>query len=183
MTFPPAMFLYYRSHSMLISSRRMLFVLLLAAAPSAWADSATLTVSGRVLPGTCTLADAAINLDPVRANDLTVGDNQVKAGVLNFSGCVGVAKATLSFDGTAADGDPARWKNTASSDAAEGVSVALLAGSSGSTYLKRGDTGIEVLVTGATASYPLRAGYYLPALGGLTSGAVTTEIMVTADYE
>jgi hypothetical protein len=122
-------------------------------------------------------------LDPVRANDLVQGDNQVKAGALNFAGCVGVTRATLSFDGTAADGDAERWKNTASTGPADGVSVALLAGATGTTYLKRGDSGIVVPVTGATASYALRAGYYLPVLGGLTAGAVQTEITVTAAYD
>lgn len=152
---------------------------------TAFADQATLTITGRVLPGTCTLAAPAIAiaLDPVKADELVQGDNKLKAGSLDFTGCVGVSKATLSFAGTAADGDAERWKNTAATDAADGVSVALLAGASGSTYLKNGDTGIEVVVSGATASYPLRAGYYLPAVAGLTAGAVQTEIVVTADYE
>jgi len=163
------------------SPRIVLFAALLAFAPNVFA--ATLTISGRVLPGTCTLADAAITLDPVKANDLTQGDNLLKTGVLNFTGCVGVTKAVLSFDGTAADGDAARWKNTATTDAADGVSIALLAGATGTTYLKRGDTGIEVPVTGTTASYALRAGYYLPVLGGLRAGAVQTGIVVTAAYE
>lgn len=156
---------------------------LLASAPSAFADTATLTITGRVLPGTCTLTAPAITLDPVRANDLVQGDNQIKPGALNFAGCVGVTRATLSFDGTAADGDAERWKNTASTGPADGVSVALLAGATGTTYLKRGDSGIVVPVTGATASYALRAGYYLPVLGGLTAGAVQTEITVTAAYD
>lgn len=152
-------------------------------APTAFADQATLTITGRVLPGTCTLAAPTIALDPVKADELVQGDNKLKAGTLSFSGCVGVTKATLSFAGTAADGDPERWKNTAATDAADGVSIALLEGASGATYLKNGDTGIEVLVTGATASYALRAGYYLPSLGPVTAGAVQTEVVVTADYE
>lgn len=152
-------------------------------ASSALADQATLTITGRVLPGTCTLVAPAIDLDPIKADELVQGDNKLKAGTLNFTGCVGVGKAKLSFAGTAADGDAERWKNTATADAADGVSVALLAGASGSSYLKNGDTGIEVVVSGATASYPLRAGYYLPAVAGISAGAVQTEIVVTADYE
>ncbi|AWH16447.1 fimbrial protein [Stenotrophomonas sp. ZAC14D2_NAIMI4_7] len=154
-----------------------------AAAPAALADTATLTISGRVLPGTCTLNAPAITLDPVKANELTQGDNQLKAGTLDFSGCVGVTKATLSFAGTAADGDAERWKNTAATDPADGVSIALLAGATGTTYLKNGDTGIEVPVTGATASYALRAGYYLPTLGAIAAGAVQADIVVTAAYD
>lgn len=152
-------------------------------AAHASADTATLTISGRVLPGTCTLAAPAVVLDPIKADELVQGDNKLTAGSLDFTGCVGVGKAKLSFAGTAADGDPERWKNTAPADAADGVSVALLAGASGSTYLKNGDSGIEVVVSGATASYPLRAGYYLPAAAGAGAGAVQTEIVVTADYE
>lgn len=161
-------------------------VLLLAGAalsPPAAADSATLTITGRVLPGTCTLAAPPIALDPIKADELVVGDNGLKASALNFTGCVGVSKAALSFSGTAADGDAQRWKNTASTDPAAGVSVALLAGASGNTYLKHGDTGIEVPVSGTTASYALRAAYYAAALTGLQAGEVRTEITVTADYE
>lgn len=152
-------------------------------ASSALADQATLTITGRVLPGTCTLVAPDIDLDPIKADELVQGDNKLKAGTLDFTGCVGVGKAKLSFAGTAADGDADRWKNTATTDAADGVSVALLAGATGSTYLKNGDTGIEVVVSGATASFPLRAGYHLPAVAGVSAGAVQTEIVVTADYE
>ena len=156
---------------------------MLVVAPSALADSATLTISGRVLPGTCTLAAPAITLDPVKANEMTVGDNKLKASTLDFTGCVGVVRARLSFDGTAADGDPERWKNTAAADPAAGVSIALLAGSTGSTYLKKGDTDVPLAVSGATASFPLRAGYYLPSTSGINAGIVSTEIVVTAAYD
>ncbi|WP_416055554.1 fimbrial protein [Stenotrophomonas maltophilia] len=165
-------------------NRLTLSTVLLAAAPLALADSATLTITGRVLPGTCTLTAAPIALDPVKASDLTPGaDAQIKAGVLEFNGCVGVNKAVLSFSGTPADGDADRWKNTAATDPAAGVSVALLAGTTGTTYLKDGDTGIDVPVTGATARYDLRAAYHLPAATAPSAGEVSTEIVVTADYE
>lgn len=157
---------------------------LLAAAPLALADQATLTISGRVLPGTCTLNAAPIALDPVKASDLTPGtDAQIKAGALEFTGCVGVSKAVLSFDGTPADGDAERWKNTAATDPASGVSISLLSGTTGNTYLKDGDTGIDVPVTGATARYDLRAAYHAPTGAALSAGEVSTEIVVTAAYE
>lgn len=157
---------------------------LLAAAPLALADQATLTISGRVLPGTCTLNAAPIDLDPVKASDLTPGtDAQIKAGALEFTGCVGVSKAVLSFDGTPADGDAERWKNTAATDPASGVSISLLSGTTGNTYLKDGDTGIDVPVTGATARYDLRAAYHAPTGAALSAGEVSTEIVVTAAYE
>ncbi len=170
---------------MKLFNRIALSTALLAAAPVALADSATLTISGRVLPGTCTLTAAPkIDLDPVKASDLTPGaDGQIKAGALEFTGCVGVSKAVLSFAGTAADGDAERWKNTATTDPASGVSISLLAGTTGTTYLKDGDTGIDVPVTGATARYDLRAAYYVPTGAALSAGDVSTEIVVTADYE
>ncbi|MDT3555734.1 fimbrial protein [Stenotrophomonas maltophilia group sp. msm1] len=164
--------------------RAALCAALLAATPLALADSATLTISGKVLPGTCTLNAAPIALDPVKASDLTPGaDSQIKAGALEFTGCVGVNKALLSFSGTAADGDAERWKNTAASDPASGVSISLLAGASGSIYLKDGDTGIDVPVTGAAARYDLRAAYFQPSGSAPSAGEVSTEIVVTADYE
>ncbi|HEO8482547.1 TPA: fimbrial protein [Stenotrophomonas maltophilia] len=157
--------------------------LLCLLAPAAHAQ-ATLTISGRVLPGTCTLAAPAITLDPVKADEMTPGAaNRVKAGALNFTGCVGVSRARLSFDGTAADGDPERWKNTAATTPATGVTVALLAGATGNTYLKKGDADIPVAVSGATASYPLRAGYFIPNTSGINAGNISTEIVVTAAYD
>lgn len=81
---------------MKLFNRIALSTALLAAAPVALADSATLTITGRVLPGTCTLTAAPIDLDPVKASDLTPGaDAQIKAGALEFTGCVGVSKAVL----------------------------------------------------------------------------------------
>lgn len=167
--------------SIAFPTRIAIAFLLACIAPAAFADTATLTITGRVLPGTCTLAAPAITLNPVKANEMTVGDNALKAGALNFTGCIGVTKATLTFDGTAADGDALRWKNTAATDAATGVSVALLAAATGTTYLKKGDS-VDLVVSGATATYPLRAGYYLPSTSGINAGVVQTEVVVTADY-
>lgn len=152
-------------------------------ASAARADEVTLVITGRVLPGTCTLVAPAIALDPIRAEELVPGDNRLKAGTLEFTGCVGVSKAVLSFDGTAATGDPERWENTATTDAAAGVSVALLAGASGNSYLKKGDTGIDIPVTGTTASYALRAGYYATSVDAARPGEVRAEVIVTADYQ
>ncbi len=63
------------------------------------------------------------------------------------------------------------------------MSISLLAGTTGTTYLKDGDTGIDVPVTGATARYDLRAAYHVPTGAVLRAGDVSTEIVVTADYE
>ncbi|MBK0055245.1 fimbrial protein [Stenotrophomonas sp. S39] len=158
--------------------------LALLALPIAATQAATLTITGRVLPGTCTLATPTIPLDPVKANEMTAATPaNLKAGAVNFTGCVGVVRARLSFDGTAADGDPQRWKNTATTSAASGVSIALLKGSSGLDYLKKGDTNIPVTVSGATASYPIRAGYYVPSTSGINAGNIAAEITITAAYD
>lgn len=165
-------------------ARVTLCAALVATTPTAFADTATLTISGRVLPGTCTLTAPAITLDAIKASDLTPGaDSQIKAGALEFNGCVGVNKAALAFAGTAADGDATRWKNTETTGPADGVSVSLLSGTTGSTYLKDGDTDIEVLVSGATARFDLRAAYFLPTGAVAVAGGVSTEIVVTATYE
>jgi len=169
---------------MTLSNRITLCAALLAAAPLALADTATLTISGRVLPGTCTLSDARITLDPVKASDLTPGaDSQITPGALEFTGCAGVSRALLSFAGTAADGDANRWKNTEATDPAGGVSISLLSGLTGNTYLKDGDSGIDVAVSGATARYPLRAAYYVSPGAPVSGGEVRADITVTADYE
>lgn len=164
--------------------RPVALAVLLVLPATVFADTATLTISGSVLPGTCTLAAPAITLDPVKADEMTAATaNKLKTGALNFVGCVGVKGTKLSFDGTAADGDAQRWKNTATTTPATGVSIALLAGTTGNTYLKKGDTGIAVTVTGATATYPIRAGYYIPTTSGINAGNISTEITVTAAYE
>lgn len=164
--------------------KRSLFALLLLTPVAAFADTATLTISGRVLPGTCTLAAPAITLDPVKADEMTAATpSKLKTGALTFTGCVGVSRARLSFDGTAADGDAQRWKNTATATPATGVSIALLSGTSGNTYLKKGDADIPVVVTGATATYALRAGYYIATTSGINAGNISTEIVVTAAYD
>ncbi|WP_414494031.1 fimbrial protein [Stenotrophomonas maltophilia] len=164
--------------------KRTLLALLMMTPGAAIADTATLSITGRVLPGTCTLAAPAITLDPVKADEMTAATpSKLKTGALNFTGCVGVARARLSFDGTAADGDAQRWKNTASTTPATGVSIALLSGTTGNTYLKKGDADIPVTVSGATASYPLRAGYYIPTTSGINAGNISTEIVVTAAYD
>jgi len=177
-------FIVHRSSTMSRSLLQVIAVPMLCLIASAAGAQATLTISGRVLPGTCTLVAPTIALDPVKADEMTPGAaSSVKAGALNFTGCVGVSRARLSFDGTAADGDPERWKNTAATTPATGVTIALLAGATGNTYLKKGDTDIPVAVSGATASYPLRAGYFIPNTSGINAGNISTEIVVTAAYD
>ena len=156
---------------------------LLVLASASRADTAKLSISGRVNPGTCTLVAAPIQLAPLRADELNQGDNAIKTGALELKNCVGVSTATLSFDGTAADGDAERWKNTAGKTPAAGVTIALLSGTTGTTYLKKGDS-VAVQVSGDAGKLEIRSGYHLagPA-SGLAPGEVSTEITITADYK
>ena len=103
------------------------------AIPAAHADQATLTISGRVLPGTCVLNVSPVRLPDVKANELVDRENQLTNSVLNLTSCVGVTRAMLAFDGTAESFDAELWKNTATSSAATGVSFVILQGTSGTT--------------------------------------------------
>ncbi len=94
-----------------------MLALLMAASP---ASSQTLSISGRVLPGTCALATPAITLDSVKADALNVGNNNLKTSNLN-SPDASASPRHCFLDGTAAEGDALRWKNTATSEPAKGL--------------------------------------------------------------
>lgn len=150
---------------------------------SSHADSATLTITGHVQPGTCTLTAAAVSLPPLRVDQLTHGDNALTSGTIELTGCVGVRNAELSFDGVVEPGNAEVWKNTADTGAAEGVAVSLLSGEKGAAYLKKGDK-VPIAVTGATSRLSVRAGYHLTAADpvAVVSGAIRSEILITANY-
>ncbi|MEG0183692.1 MAG: fimbrial protein [Stenotrophomonas sp.] len=157
--------------------------LLLGAAAQAHADTATITVTGKVLPGTCTMANLPIALTDIDATALKTGhDNNLRAAVLNFTGCVGVANIDLSFDGTDDATQDGHWKNGATTGAASGVAVALLDGTTGATFLKKAATKTIAVNGAATAKLDVRAGYYRKAGTLLTAGTVSTQITVTAAY-
>ncbi len=153
----------------------------LACVPTAQADTATLTLSGRILPGTCVLTAPATSLPDVKANDLVDRNNTLQNVTLSLGSCIGVTRATLGFDGTAESFDPELWKNTAATGAATGVSFALLDGTGGTTYIKKGST-LNVAVSGASASRVIRVGYYKTAGRGITAGAMSASIVITASY-
>lgn len=157
---------------------------LLACVSPCHADIATLTINGRVLPGTCTVAAAPISLDAIRADQLVHGENALKDSTLELTGCVGVSAAELSFDGTADATNANVWKNTAVTGAARGLAIALLSGSSGTTYVKKGDT-LSVAISGNAGSLAVRAGYHLSATdaAAVVAGALRTEIVITAVYK
>jgi len=159
-------------------------LLMLGAATHAHADSATITVTGKVLPGTCTMADVPVALDEIDAIDLNKGGEQgLKPAALNFTGCVGVGSIDLVFDGSDDAAQDGHWLNEATGNAAEGVAVALLEGASGSTYLKKGAKKTVTVNGAATATLEMRAGYFRNTGTLLKSGDVSTRITVTADYK
>lgn len=159
-------------------------LLMLGASTHAHADSATITVTGKVLPGTCTMADVPVALDEIDAIDLNKGGEQgLKPAVLNFTGCVGVGSIDLAFDGSDDAAQDGHWLNEATGNAAEGVAVALLEGASGSTFLKKGAAKTVPVNGAATATLAMRAGYYRKSGTLLKAGDVTARITVTADYK
>ncbi|HEL3781534.1 TPA: type 1 fimbrial protein [Stenotrophomonas maltophilia] len=159
--------------------------LVFSAAPLVHADTATITVRGNVLPGTCTIAPTLdVTLDDIDATDLKAGqDNGLKPATLNFTGCVGVGSIVLTFSGTEDAAQDGHWKNGASTGAATGVAVALLDGPTGPTAIKNGDTRNVTVNGAATAKLEMGAGYYRKAGTPLVAGAVSTQITVTADYK
>lgn len=164
------------------SIRGMSSFLLLALAPCAYADTATLSITGRVLPGTCVLTVPSIALPPVKANDLVERNNLLQPATLELTSCVGVTQASLTFDGVAEAFDAELWKNTATTGAAINVSFAVLQGSTGTTYIKKGTT-LTVPVAGGTASQQIRVGYYRTGSRGITAGVMAADITVTASYQ
>ncbi len=161
----------------------LLAVLLCGAAPLAHADSATITVTGKVLPGTCTAGNLTIDLDAIDAVDIKDGhENSPKPGEVTFTGCVGVASIDLTFDGV---GDPTQdnhWKNQAATGGANGVAIALLEGTAGNTYLQKGARRTIAVNGAATGKQDLRAAYFHKAGTAMTAGTVMAQITVTADY-
>jgi len=162
----------------------LLLTLLLGAVTQARANSATITVTGKVLPGTCTMADVPVALDDIDATDLKNGhDNGLKPAVLNFTGCTGVNGVELTFDGMADAAQDGHWQNLAASNGATGVAVALLDGTTGSAFLQKGAKKSVTINGAATGKLDMRTGYYRKAGTLLTAGDIRAQITVTADYK
>ncbi|QGL95813.1 MULTISPECIES: fimbrial protein [Stenotrophomonas] len=165
------------------SSYLIASLLTLGVAAQAHADSATITVTGKVLPGTCTMANVPVTLADIDATDLKTGhDNGLRPAVLNFTGCVGVTSVDLTFEGTADAAQDGHWLNQATGGAT-GVAVALLDGTTGNDFLQKGAKKTVAVNGAATAKLDMRAGYYRKAGTSLKAGDVSTQITVTADYK
>lgn len=158
-------------------------LLMLGVAAQVHADSATITITGKVLPGTCTMDNVAVTLADIDASDLQTGhDNGLKPAVLNFTGCVGVNSVDLTFDGAADAAQDGHWLNQATSGAA-GVAVALLDGTTGNVFLQKGASKTVSINGMATGKLDMRTGYYRKAGTLLKAGDVNTQITVTANYK
>jgi len=158
-------------------------VLMLGATTQAHADSAKITVTGKVLPGTCTMGTAPVTLADIDATDLKAGhENGLKAAELNFTGCVGVGSVDLTFDGAADAAQDGHWLNQATSGAT-GVAVVLLNGTTGADFLQKGAKKTVPINGAATGKLDMRAGYFRKAGTLLKAGDVSTQITVTADYK
>lgn len=168
-------------------ARALLVVLLAGAAlPAAAQATADIVITGRVNPGTCTITIPPTTLDEVDANDLIAEDNASKDLALQFTGCVGVRRAMVSFTGTPETGDTNRWANTSpGADAATGVAISLREGATGNQYLYQGLAARPVTIGGAAASYPMRAAYHRRTTTppALAAGLVSATITVNVAYE
>lgn len=161
----------------------LLAVLLLGAAGHAHADTATITVKGKVLPGTCTMNNVDVDLDPIDAVEVKPGhDNKLKTASLTFTKCVGVGSIDLSFDGTDEATMEGHWRNMATPNGARGVAVALLDGATGPGYLKKGSTKTVAVNGAGTAKLDMGVGYFHGG-AALVAGNVSAQITVTAVYK
>lgn len=155
---------------------------LIACAGPALADTATLTINGKVLPGTCVLDISAVKLPDLNAADVKEGDLKMTDAAVNFKNCVAIKKINLEFTGAAADADAEHWKNTAPGDgAAQGLAVVLKDGAKFDVNLKNGDK--RSLAASATNSYPFKVGYHHAKNAEFSSGNVVASITVKATYE
>lgn len=144
------------------------------------ADTATLTVTGTILPGTCKLTISPVTLAPLKADQVVGGDQGMVEGALKFGGCVGVTKAQLTFTGAAEGTD--YWKNQAGGMAAAGISLVLKDGEKFDALVK--PNGARTLnVATDTASHPFKVGYHHVDNADFTTGDVKADITVTATYE
>jgi len=159
-----------------------LALLMLASLDQARADSATIDVTGKVLPGTCKMANVPVTLDEIDATDLKAGhENGLKFAILDFTDCLGVTSIDLTFDGTADASQDGHWQNL-SVGGATGVAVALVEGTT-DDFLKKGAKKTITINGAAAGKLDLRTGYYRKPGTLLKAGDVSTQITVTADYK
>ncbi|MDI9273899.1 fimbrial protein [Stenotrophomonas sp. PFBMAA-4] len=163
----------------------VLVALLFGAATRAHADSATLTFTGNVLPGTCTVTpNVAVTLDDIQLPELRPGNvnlDHQKPAVLHFTNCVGVSTVEVTFDGTADPTQGGQWKNLAVGGATN-VAVILLEGASGNTTLSKGMKRMVAIGGAAIGRLDMRTSYYNHPGTVPTPGDVTAQITVIADY-
>ena len=158
-------------------------LLLCAAITAPCTQAATINVTGRILPGTCTFqAPTLPALAPLKASDLVTGGIAgTQLSTLEFINCAGVGFIDLTFTGMADPAQDGNWQNTATVTPATGVAVALLYGNTGTDYVKNTDNR-TLTVSGDTASTPFRYGYYTTVPAAAAAGTVSAMITVTTTY-
>lgn len=157
-------------------------LLLLTTAPSAFAQDATVTVNGRILPGTCNLSNANVVLDEVRADlipDAAEYQQSRKGFSLEFTGCAGVTRATVTPVALAADENSSLFKNTAANPAS-GVGLAIRIPSPAALVVP--NVARTWNITGASLSIAMQASYYGIA-GPKSAGDVGANITLDVSYE
>ncbi|MGX9189169.1 fimbrial protein [Stenotrophomonas sp. Ker107b] len=169
----------------------MLVSVLPARAQSTGTSNVALT--GRIQPGTCTVAAVNERFPTVMANTFNnnpASENSNSASWLPFNltltGCAGVTGATLVF-GTAADAEPSRasmFRNKATADAAPYAAIWLRPTTDCATggTIAPASTRNET-ISGSTHEVPLCALYVKLAGGVVTRGAISTRFTVTITYQ
>jgi len=157
-----------------------------AFAPTAQAaNTGTITITGKVLSDTCTVAvngGATVVLPTVMTNSLgTVGSF---AGTTPFnvalSGCdTNTASASMAFSGSNIDAGTGNLKNTVSGGS--NVQVQLLNGAS-VINASSGTNAPVISVTGGTGSVAMNARYIAATAAG-TAGLVASTVDFTLTYQ
>ena len=158
----------------------------------AQAADGTITVTGTLREGGCTIAPVAranttVNLAEISANQLATAGSVAATRVFAFeltggTGCVEGDKVVMSFDGSPnADRTTGDLRNTATADAATNVQIRLLDGAGRQIHMGTNPRAPEVTI-GAddTARIDLAAQYV--ATGVATAGAVSTTVDYTLEY-
>ncbi|KAF1008056.1 MAG: Laminin-binding fimbrial subunit ElfA [Luteibacter sp.] len=161
----------------------------LATAPAMAQNSSTITLTGRVTAGTCTVTNPTITMPDVSAKDMTAPGRIVASNTpltIQLSGCSGVTGARLTFGGTAdRDTDVTTvFKNKATTGAAPHTAIWLghTSCTTSSNDLSPGATRDHTFTSG-TFSIPLCAAYYAKSTGVVKAGTFSSTFNVLITYQ
>ena len=163
----------------------VVFAMLCAGAPLAYAQSLQFDMTGEIFQGTCDWSvgddDKKVLFDPIDVSTFPAsGGVGFRMFTLGLRNCTpGLTSATFVFSGTSDASDMIRFGN---SGTAGGVAVELQS-SDGSTIAADGsDSSRTVPVSSGNATIQLRAGYWRVAARSLTSGTVSSVALVSVSY-